>query len=280
VRVDRYTFNTPAAALVGILERAAVSDKTAERARSRWYAIGIGCIVLTFLAFFLGAMLAAATGVPGFLLAPLTIIGAIVSFILGARRGKFDLDDRKLASATRVVSLLRADIPADWPVALSVDFRPYQKTAPVEKTGGWTGPRASRYEQRWLELKSQLADGTSVSASITDSVSRKEKPKRKRTKVAERFSTTAVLVLRLDKRYGDAAAVASRLAGSTPDPAWTVKSCRGRGRVLKTVLTLPPGRRVQNRSTTESGMDGIANGDTLLRTLRWVYGGLTGRLAA
>jgi hypothetical protein len=166
-------------------------------------------------------------------------------------------------------------------VSLTVDFRPYNKAgAPLSQEGGWAGPRSERWEQTWLELKTRLADGTAVTASLVDRVAKKSKPKRKRTKVTEAFVTIATVSLRLDKRYGDAAAIAARLANTSPDAVWTVRSCRGQGRGLVAVLLTPRGRIVTNRGTSRTGMDDLGNADTLLRTLRWLYGGLLNRPAA
>jgi hypothetical protein len=277
MRVDRYAFQDPVGPLLARLDRAAVSDKAAERLKSRW--TGFGCLGIALVVA--GIVGGAAAGLPVlFAIAVLGLPVAVVCFVKAARHGRHDLDDRKLASARRLLALLRADIPKEWPVAIEVDFRPYDKTEPLEKTGGRFGPKAFRYEQRWLQLRANLADGTALVVSLTDRVSRKEKPKRKRTKVSETFVTLAALSLRLDKRYGDASAAASRLAGTSPDPAWRVRFCRGRGRVLKATLATPAGRRVQNRGTTANGMDGIGNADTLLRSLRWIYAGLASPRAA
>lgn len=278
MRVDRYAFQDPVAPLLARFERAGASDKAAERLKSRW--TGFGWLGFALL---VGSIIGGfAAGVPAlFVLALLGLALAVVSFVKASRHGRYDLDDRKLASVRRLLALLRADIPAEWPVAIEVDFRPYDKAGELlEKAGGRFGPKAFRYRQRWLQLRANLADGTALVATLSDRVSRKEKPKRKRRKVRESFVSIATLSLRLDKRYGDAGAAASRLAGTSPDPAWRLRFCRGRGRVLKATLATPAGRRVRDRTTTESGMDQIGSADTLLRSLRWIYAGLTTSRAA
>jgi hypothetical protein len=278
MRVDRYTFDSPADPIVDRLTAAETEDKSAERSKKMWTGVGCTGAVMVFGSFFLISVL-------GFFAAIPIVLGLLIcipGFVIAARHGNHDLNDRKLGTARRVVSLLRADIPVAEPVSLTVDFRPYDKAGPpAEKTGsGWSGPRSERYEQTWLELKTRLADGTAVTASLVDRVSKKMKPKRKRTKTTEAWITLATVSLRLDKRYGDAATVAARLANTSPDGAWKVRSCRGQGRSLVAVLVTPRGRVVTNRSTTSSGMDDIGNADTLLRTLRWLYGGLLNRPAA
>jgi hypothetical protein len=276
MRVEEYTFDGPADTLVETLTVASTDDKIAERKKSVWSGIGCTGLAMAFGGFFtiafIGPFAAAVIG--------LGVVVAVVAFVVAARHGRHDLDDRKLATARRLITLLRADIPSTEPVSLTVDFRPYNNLPPVEKSGGTFGARSERFAQTWLELRTRLADGTSVTATLMDRVSRKTKPKRKRTKVAESFVTVATVSLRLDKRYGDAAAAAARLADTSPDAAWKVRSCRGQGRGLAAVLLTPRGRRVQNRGLSTTGMDDIGNADTLLRTLRWLYGGLLNRPAA
>ena len=162
-----------------------------------------------------------------------------------------------------------------------MDFRTYDKGGTVlEKTGGRSSARSAKYAHEWLVLRANLADGSSVVASLADKVSRKEKPKRKRTKVAETFVTRASVTLRLGKGRGSAEAVALRLRGTSPPGGCSVLSLEGRGRVLSAVVAAPVARRVVNRSTTESGMDRLASGDTLLQTLSWLYGGVAATVRA
>jgi hypothetical protein len=268
-----YSFEGTAEHLLATLERAHADDKRAERLKAKWG--GVGCLGagLIFAGIFLGI-------VTGFVyLFALPVLGiplAIFGFVKATRHGRFDVDDRKLGAARRVLSVLRADIPAGWPIGLTVDFRPYDKAGPpLEKVEpGWGKPKQYKYAQQWLELRANLADGCSVVAALSDKVSRKEKPKRKRTKVAETFATEASVSVRLARHYGSAEAVAARLSGTSPERTWTVRASQGRGRVVRVTVAVPPGRRVRNRGTTENGMDQLVSGDTLLRTLHWVYGAI------
>jgi hypothetical protein len=172
------------------------------------------------------------------------------------------------------VSVLRADVPATWPLGLEVDFRPYDKAGTVlEQSGSRFGPKSKKYEHDWLVLRANLADGSSVVATLSDKVSRKEKPKRKRTKVAETFATRVSVTLRLGKGR-DAQGVAARLQGTSPAGGCRTLSLTGNGRVLHAVVAAPVGRKVTNRGTSETGMDRLASGDTILQTLSWLYEGV------
>jgi hypothetical protein len=260
-----YSLEGAAQQLLGDLDLAQAQDKIAERQKDRWRQLGCLGIAVAFLSIFGLALSNAALAV--------TVAGVVVGvagFVVAGRRGRFDVDDRKLGSARRLIRVLQADIPASWPIGLTLDLRPYDKAGPpVEED---KAARRRRWEQTWLELRANLADGCSVVALLRDEVSRKEKPKRKRTKVAERFATEATVKLHLARQYGDAEALVSRLQAAPQGHEWTVVSCRGRGRALWLTVAPPTGLRVSNRSTTVRGMDKLADGDTLLQALHWVYG--------
>ncbi|HEY6547244.1 MAG TPA: hypothetical protein VI589_05030 [Vicinamibacteria bacterium] len=277
MKIDRYNWEGPAEHLLALIERANHEDDVAEKLHSRWN--GLGCTGVVLL---IGSVILAVNLGPVFFVLPVMMLGlTIFAFVRARGHGQHDLDDRKLASARRAISILRADVPSTWPLGLEVDFRTYdQGGTVVEKTGGRTGPRAAKYAHDWLVLRANLADGSSVVATLTDKVSRKEKPKRKRTKVAETFVTRASVTLRLGKHRGSAEAVAAHLRGTSPPGGCTVLSLEGSARVLSAVVAAPIARRVVNRSTTESGMDRLASGDTLLQTLSWLYGGVAARVHA
>jgi hypothetical protein len=211
MRVDRYTFDSPAGA---ILERLATAPKEREAAGRARRIASIGARVggvLAFAGFFYSRVL----GIPPAIPVVIGILIAIPSLVIYVKTGDQDINDRKLTTARRLVALLRADISAAQPVSLMVDFRPYKDAAPPVASSG----NRARYEQTWLELTTTLADGTAVTASLMDRISRKEKQKHRGTKVKEGVVTMATVSLRLDKRYGDAAAIASRLANTSPDAA-------------------------------------------------------------
>jgi hypothetical protein len=278
VKIGRYVWEGRAEHLLALIARANKEDDVAEKLQSRW--TGVGC---TGVVLVIGTFIAAANlGKPAVFAIPvLALVLTVVAFVKARRHGEHDLDDRKLGSARRVVSVLRADVPSTWPLGLEVDFRTYEQGGTVlEKTGGRFSARSAKYAHEWLELRANLADGSSVVATLMDKVSRKEKPKRKRTKVAETFVTRTSVTLRLGKGRGSAEAVALRLRGTQPPGGCRVLSLEGRGRVLSAVVAAPVARRVVNRSTTETGMDRLASGDTLLQTLSWLYGGVAAALRA
>lgn len=278
MKIGRYVWEGRAEHLLALITRANSEDDTAEKLQKRWVGVGCGGLILVVLAF-----IAAANGEKSslFVLPVVALALTVLAFVKARGHGQHDLDDRKLASARRVVSVLRADVPSTWPLGLEVDFRAYEQGGTVlEKTGGRFSARSAKYAHEWLVLRANLADGSSVVASLSDKVSRKEKPKRKRTKVAETFATRTSVTLRLGKGRGSAEAVVGRLRGTSPPGGCTVLSLEARGRLLSAVVRAPVGRRVTNRSTTETNMDRLASGDTLLQTLSWLYGGVAATVRA
>jgi len=269
VKIERYAWEGPAEHLLALLQRAESEDDTAEKLKGRWG--GLGCAGLAAL---VGGVIVAfnLSVVVGVAVAVVALVFTIFAFRKASHHGTHDLDDRKLRAARRAVSVLRADVPAAWPLGLEVDFRPYNEAGTVlEQTGSRFGPKSVKYLQEWLVLRANLADGSSVVAVLSDKISRKEKPKRKRTKVAEAYVTRASVTVRLPKGR-DAQAAAARLQGTSPPGGCRALSLEGNGRVLSAVVAAPIGRKVTNRGTSETGMDQLASGDTVLQTLSWLYG--------
>jgi hypothetical protein len=206
-------------------------------------------------------------------LAPVT---AVVCGLLWWRYQSHDLDDRKISSLVRLLKVLKADVPADTAVHVTVDFRDY-KTGGTKTAGeGYVG----EYEHNWLIVQTHLFDGTAAELRLVDTVKRKEKPKRKKNTVKERIATSAFATLRLARAHGDAAAVRDRLAALPPPAPLVVHRLTGSGRSLGVVLRAPVALRVDSRRTKrEENLDKMAGGDTLLQALRFLFRGLAARAA-
>lgn len=272
MQVAEYRLSGTAAHLVAQLEQATVADKQAERKAHR---LGVAAAISAALGF--GAcFVTSAFGQPPYFTA-LLLVAAIVLLVVRARVKRFDLDDRRLGAALRLVKVLRADIPASSTIQLHLDFRPYRKGGTqTSKEGGVLGPRVEHYEQGWLDLRTRLADGNALSVSVKERVTRRTKPKRKYNKVTERISDLVVFLVRLDKRYGAAEPVVARLQTRGPSGQVVVKRAAARGRAMKVVLATPVAVAVSGRSNTRRGFETLATGDTLLQGLRWIYGGIGG----
>jgi hypothetical protein len=276
MKVQAYRFSDRPEVLLARLQGAAVQDKHAEKMAKRLLIASVLCLVAA-----LPAVLVVVSLDWPFLLSAVLPVAFVVLLVFHFRHKGHDLDDRKLAAATRLLKVLKADIPASHAVQLHVDFRDHRKGGRLlGKTGSRFGAKSYKYTHRWLELRTRLADGNAVALSVTDRVARKEKPKRKYTKVREKHSELLVLALRLDKRYGSAEEAVKRLAGLAPRGALRVARQVGRGRILKAAVTTPSAVSVSGRMSNKTGFENLTSGDSLLQVLRWAYRGLAPSKAA
>lgn len=261
MKIDRYEFEEPADALLARIATFHASDKEAEKALARWQAGCLVCVLGLFASFF-------AVSAMGPLLVPIPVVLGVIGIVTlwkMSHHGEKNLEDRKLESARKVVQVLRADIPAAQPVRLEIDFRDYQSAS------GRTG--AGDYEQTWLKATTALADGNAVALGVGEDVKRKERSKRKYTKVKERIVGEASVDIRLARQYGDAAAAAERLRSLPPPAGYQVADVRGTGRRLHATLRTEPCLRLKHRrGVNEHGR--LPTADAALAALRWAYRGL------
>jgi hypothetical protein len=196
--------------LLTILGIASVEDKATQQKASR---IGMwaGLCVLATIGSFVGTILT------GGLLLPVTLgflALTIVLIVRYKRRKRLDLDDRKLDTALKLLRILRADIPKDASVALTLDPRMYSDGGTVVSRKG----SITKYRHPWLELTAPLADGNVVTLGLTDRVKRKDKTKRKKSIHLEWWRSDLDVTLKLAKRYGDASSAAQRLRARAAPP--------------------------------------------------------------
>ena len=277
--VDRYEFDAPILPLLRRLQAAATADKAAE-ARASKQGKRAGCLgLLGFLSIFGVVFSMAELDLPWWLglLPPSLLVAAIYFGVRAYRASRFDLDDRKLEAVTKVLRALRADADDDQNVNLTIDFRPYVKGGELqEESGGrMSAVREKTYSHRWVELSSGLVDGTRYQLAVTDVIDRKEKRKRKYTKVKERIRSTISLQMRLKAaKYGPADAVAAVLQATPPPAPLSLKRVVAKGQNLSLALTTPAARRVSGRSRQEPDPELLVSGDSLLKTFLWAYDGL------
>lgn len=281
MQVDAYQLRSKMLPLLRRFEAAQAGDDEAEKRIRK-----LGCTAgLLGLGGFLGIFVAAWAADQGwgfvFVFPVAAILAAIVYGVKAARHMKYDLDDRRLEAVVRLLRMLRADTPSSAEVQLGVDFRDYQKGGSLEGQGSEGGSRTARYRQEWLSLEGVLADGTQYRIAAIDAVSRKERRKRKYTKVKERIVGTVQLQLRLKSaKYGDAASVAAALQQSRPRPPLQVRSVRATGnRVAASLVTGPYVKINARRSTPTSGEENLIDGEALLAAMLWAYDGIGRSLA-
>jgi hypothetical protein len=277
--VDRYRMRSPVLPLLRRFETAVIGDKAAEKKASRNTSLSMACGFGAFLSIFLAAFTFELLSRLIWLLPPLLAALAIVFGMAASRARRFDLDDRKLEAIIQVLRMLRADTPHNAPVELTADFRHYDKGGKLieeEKAGVFGAATTRKYSHEWLRLRGFLADGTHYQISAVDDVSRRDKRKRKYTKVKERVKGSLSLQLRFRAaKYGDINAVAATLKAMTPPSPLSLKRLASKGRRLSITLGGQIAVRVKGRYGTEEQIGSrLITGDTILRALVWIYDGI------
>ena len=285
MKVDSYRFKSKLLPLLRQLEQAQADDAAAE-SRIRKAGCTGGLLFLGgFLGFFGGAF-AVEAGLSPFVFAiPVGLIAAaIVFFVKAAKLTKFDLDNRKLECAVGLLRMLRADTPMQSDVELELDLREYKEGGELvdqQKEGGSGGVRNFRYQHSWLALTGALADGTRYRLAVSETVNRKEKPKRKgRVKLKERTAGSVQLQLRPKPgKYGPPESIVEALQQTPPQPPLALKSVRAAGpRLAATLVTGQHVKVTARRNSGEQGEENVVKSDALLSALLWAYDGL-GRAA-
>lgn len=251
----------PVESLLGRLAGLAVYDRGVERRRRLcgWLTIACAPVIMFFL---IDDGLADGTRVAGILAALAVGVALFVRWRVYRRR---DLDNRKIASMQRLLRVLGADIRRDEPVHVTLDLRPYTVVPPLSKEG-----RISRYRQRWLLLAVRLADDNVLRLAVSDRIKRKQKRKR----VVEKGLSTIALSLRLAERYRPIAPIAAALRADVP-PGGLLLSQRQVTSGAREGAPHPQGAAtlrvgLRTLATTRAPI-ALADGDALLRAIRWAY---------
>ncbi|GEM_PF-2117106 len=209
--------------------------------------------------------------VPG-VFGAVSLIALIVYLVYMMR----DLDNRKLDAATKLVEMIGQDVPPARSMALFIDFGNYNKAGKLlSKEGGWTSVREMTYEHPWFKFSGALYDGNRFELEVTQCVKRKEKPKRKYTKVKEKIVEKAVLSLKLNPRlYPAPTQVAEQVTTGHLPHGINVSRALGRERVLKIAATTPAAVIVTGRYGKTGDESNLFDGNKLLGLIIDAYAGL------
>lgn len=255
------SLNTPGA-LRFELDRLKELDKTAEEKKSVWM---VCCVAAGLLAAGLTLISIALFQNAGMLLvipACIAVAGFIFSIVKYVGTAKLDVEDRRYLIAQAIVHNLSADMGENDLVGLEIDFSNYQdgELKGTEGGGFMSSEKAMSYALPWLQMKGRLVDGTRFRLGVTQCVKRKERSKRKYTKVKEAFSEKLTVTLavkpRLQPHLAQAAAMLKargRLNGLT------LRQVSTDGKVL-TVQAMTP------RLATIHGRYRVTNENAAIRT--------------
>lgn len=282
LNVGRHKLDGTSADLLSRLGESAVQDKAAESSFNRWVR---AAVLLFVLAFPLGLSLTGKWATKHrhrhlravvATLASLAGAGGIVASLKARRENRFDIDDSKLALLRRFLEVAKVDVPKASPVTIEVDFRGYKDGGTVVGKEGrlFSSTKTTRYRHDWLTLAGSFADGNRFRLQVTDRVTRKEKSKRKYTKVRESRRSRVRLLLSVKERWGGESGAAAAAAVLRAGPHNTAQ-VSARGRVLVADWNTRPTRTLEGRNgTTQTGDGAPVNADDLLASLVWTYDAL------
>jgi len=212
----------------------------------------------------------------------LPILGGILSLAMGivysARRAKWakeNIENRRLELTGQLFTVLGRDIPRRNKCAVNVsfdDYRTHGTQVELTKSGIFGGIKQYKYEDTWFTARGLLYDGNRFKVTITQTVRRKEKAKRKYTKITERFDEEITLLLKVSpETYPNIAGLAEALQPGIYDNLH-VQRVLAQGNLVRITCATTTATRLRGRSgAQESGWDNLATGDTVLKLFLVVY---------
>lgn len=263
--------------IISDMERLGQMDKAYEAKERFWLILAIIATVLSVLTVFFAFPLVAGGERLWYVPVPVVIVVAtIVAWILKRRRGRFNLEDRRYRLVAEVLPFLALDIPSDRPVAVAIDFNDYhQKKYQAASEGGMvSATHQYAYSLPWLRLEGALCDGSRFRLAATMVVKRKERRKRKHTKVKEAFRDNITLALRVKpNRYAGLERAAELIAEADALEGINFKGARVDGpRVILSAVTDRKVRvKARSGTTGEKGPDQVTSRDAILSLFLAVY---------
>lgn len=265
---------TPAEVL-GSLVELRKRDLTIERRKRKWgWALGLSLLGAIALFVFLGVLggpksaAGKAVLVAALAAAATFIVSVIVYSVYSAR----DYDNRKLFLAMDMINFLGRDMPAKSRCAMMVSFDSYLKHGRLlgKEGGGVFNPITFKtYEDLWFTIKGRLYDGNSYDLSINQLVKRKERRKRKGTKVKEKICEEVLLALKVDpETYGGIDAIDEKLQQGASAAGLIIRKAVYQDGKLKV-----GGRGAVVIQGTQYGHDeeGLTTAETVFQFLFYVY---------
>lgn len=278
-----YERTAPVATLQGELTILAEFDKEAERQSKKWgwrlafaFLGLIGSVVFTFVG-------ASNESRPIWASASTMLVGSIILIVYFGKHylnwSRRNIEDRRYQLLQELVSHLGCDVAPDMPLKVRLDGNDYHKPEYLSKDGDLEEQMsdAMSYRLPWLEVSGQLLDGHRFTVTATQLVKRKERRKRKYTKVKEAMRERVDVEMRCKKqkypRWEELPTVARGLKLPLNLSSWTMR-LQG-DRVMLTGL-MPRAVKVTGRSTTGSLDNGRTNSNTVLGLFVLLYRSLDG----
>jgi hypothetical protein len=240
---------------------------------TRW-GIGLGvCFVLGIISLVLSLL--PLFGVV-FVVGIACLICMIYWIVQSSRWSAQDMEDRRLALALKFFEVLGRDVPKKAKCAVDINFDGYLQHGQLleQQGGGWLNPiTVKKFADTWFTARGRLSDGNQFRVSIEQVVRRKEKRKRKYTKVNERIVEEVTLALKISpESYPNWQQLAQTLTTGGVDGSLNVTRVQALDGIARIVGEMP--MMVSNKGrygTQTSGENHLATGDTLLRLFLYVY---------
>lgn len=208
---------------------AALDKETEQKKRLTWIGfIGGGLLILGGVVTDLWAI-----AIPG--------LGIIVgSGIYYFQINQHDIEDRKLETARWILDTLKSELKAARPAELGLDFRGYDNFD--------AGPH-------WLTLKMTLDNGVGVSLAVSTHFKRKERRKRKYTKIKDKIHERIAVTFTPPK--GQVFSASSTQPNIRQHAGLMLRSAKRSAKSATFVFATMPKVRVKSRH----GWSGISSGD-------------------
>jgi len=241
-------------------------------ARAVWWWVGFAVSIILLIAL--------ANALPVLVFIP--ILAGILSLVMGivysVRRAKWakeNIENRRIELTGQLFTVLGRDIPHRNKCAVNVsfdDYRTHGTQVEATKAGFFGGIKQFKYEDTWFTARGLLYDGNRFKVTITQTVHRKEKAKRKYTKITERFDEEITLLLKVSpETYPNIAGLPPALQPGMYDDL-QVNRVLAQGNLVRIACATPTATRLRGRSgASESGWDNLATGDTVLKLFLVVY---------
>ena len=260
-----YQQNAPIPVIVKELEELFASDKIIER----W--IKIYTVILIF------AVLIFIAGIAVFhYLVPIAIALLIFSIVQLVRYNKKNLEDRKLLTGLKLAQIIGVDLKKNTPLQLAISFEDYQKHGKTLRGNSQLG----KFLDTWFQAHGRLADNTVFDISVHQKVTRKERRKRKYTKVKEAIQEIVSLQLKpvaedfpkLDQ-FPQEIRNQQQEVGRKMLP-FDISRAEVRNGTVRLAAITARYMKTTGRSNSETGKENLIDGDRLLMLLLATYAAL------
>lgn len=235
-------------------------------------------IALAVILGFAGFVMSSGTGTPAGCIVCVVFSALFLVPILIYRAALVgqDLENRKIETAQELFAVIGQDIPEKASCSLDVYFQGYLKHGKLvnKKSEGFFGSvRLYEYSDEWFSASGRLHDGNSFKIDIEQSAKRKEKSKRKYTKVNEILSERVKLALRIDeKTYPNFAVITQNLVPGVSVGDLLIQKVDLVEKTIRVIATTPRMNIIKGRyGTSKTGEGCLMSGKKLVGLFVHIY---------